>query len=252
MTREGLISARIQHVQYVVCFFFSRWVFQNTVHSPVNLFLKIIIMSKDLYKLLIGKLSMNLNTRWCWQTRLRSSSRFNYVGSKQASARKIICIYFGTIISTIHRDGEKTEDAPAILVYLNIRALNPSANVFVEYIHTENTKLMKAFAVGRDLQAFNTPAFMSGSVFTVSMLGKYTVLVFDETYLKPSLNGTQFLFARLDHLPVILSTTSRYYSPTSTLWCTSPSTSFGNNLPRTVTFTRFPITSASSFYWSWI
>ncbi|RUS26313.1 hypothetical protein BC938DRAFT_470928 [Jimgerdemannia flammicorona] len=72
----------------------------------------------------------------------------------------------------ILKDGEKTEDAPATLVYLNIRALNPSAHIFVEYIHTENTKLMKAFALGRDLQAFNTPAFMSGSVFTVSMLGE--------------------------------------------------------------------------------
>ncbi|RUS26314.1 hypothetical protein BC938DRAFT_470928 [Jimgerdemannia flammicorona] len=109
----------------------------------------------------------------------------------------------------ILKDGEKTEDAPATLVYLNIRALNPSAHIFVEYIHTENTKLMKAFALGRDLQAFNTPAFMSGSVFTVSML------VFDEDDVNSKLwfgsSFTLFLLVILNSQDSIIC--QSYYQP---------------------------------------
>ena len=43
----------------------------------------------------------------------------------------------------INRNGEKIEDAPAMLVFLNIKAMcQNEIDIFVEFVHTDNMKFM--------------------------------------------------------------------------------------------------------------
>ncbi len=66
-------------------------------------------------------------------------------------------IYFDylLIIYNFNRNGEKTEDASAMLVYLNIKAMcNTDIDVFVEFVHMDNMKFMSedASAIDNNMQ----------------------------------------------------------------------------------------------------
>lgn len=51
----------------------------------------------------------------------------------------------------IFRNGEKTEDASAMLVYLNIKAMcKVDIDVFVEFVHMDNMKFMSEDASAID------------------------------------------------------------------------------------------------------
>ncbi|CAG8494824.1 11032_t:CDS:10 [Ambispora leptoticha] len=76
-----------------------------------------------------------------------------------------------TDASRILRNGEKTEDAPAMLVFLNIKAMC-DIQVFVEFVYTDNMKFMSedTAAIDKEMQAHHSPAFMAGTCFSLSML----------------------------------------------------------------------------------
>ncbi len=55
----------------------------------------------------------------------------------------------------ILRNGEKTEDASAMLVFLNIKAMcNEDIDTFVEFVHTDNMKFMSedTAAIDKEIQ----------------------------------------------------------------------------------------------------
>ncbi|RIB30512.1 calcium-activated BK potassium channel alpha subunit-domain-containing protein [Gigaspora rosea] len=75
--------------------------------------------------------------------------------------------------SRLLRNGEKTEDASAMLVFLNIKAMcKQNIDVFVEFVHMDNMKFMSedASAIDKSMQAHHSPAFMAGTCFSLSML----------------------------------------------------------------------------------
>ncbi|CAG8668735.1 10618_t:CDS:10 [Dentiscutata erythropus] len=75
--------------------------------------------------------------------------------------------------SRLLRNGEKTEDASAMLVFLNIKAMcKENIDVFVEFVHMDNMKFMSedASAIDKSMQAHHSPAFMAGTCFSLSML----------------------------------------------------------------------------------
>ncbi|CAG8578815.1 11864_t:CDS:10, partial [Ambispora gerdemannii] len=76
-------------------------------------------------------------------------------------------------IDLFMQNGEKTEDAPAMLVFLNIKAMcGEKIQVFVEFVHTDNMKFMSedTAAIDKEMQAHHSPAFMAGTCFSLSML----------------------------------------------------------------------------------
>ncbi|CAJ0747413.1 10327_t:CDS:2 [Entrophospora sp. SA101] len=89
-------------------------------------------------------------------------------------------------------NGEKTEDAPAMLVYLNIKAMSieEDIDVIVEFVHTNNMKF-----VSEDTSAVidkNINAFMAGTCFSLSMLDSIICQSFYQPHLVAIIN--QLLF----------------------------------------------------------
>ncbi|CAG8590132.1 19125_t:CDS:2, partial [Racocetra fulgida] len=64
------------------------------------------------------------------------------------------------------------QDASAMLVFLNIKAMCKKIDVFVEFVHMDNMKFMSedASAIDKSMQAHHSPAFMAGTCFSLSML----------------------------------------------------------------------------------
>ena len=63
--------------------------------------------------------------------------------------------YISYMLFTIYRNGEKTEDASAMLVYLNIKAMcKADIDVFVEFVHMDNMKFMSedASAINKNMK----------------------------------------------------------------------------------------------------
>ncbi|CAB5366174.1 unnamed protein product [Rhizophagus irregularis] len=86
----------------------------------------------------------------------------------------------------ILRNGEKTEDASAMLVYLNIKAMcKVDIDVFVEFVHMDNMKFMSedASAIDKNMKAHHSPAFMAGTCFTLSMLDSIICQSFYQPHL---------------------------------------------------------------------
>ncbi|CAJ0906860.1 14939_t:CDS:10 [Entrophospora sp. SA101] len=69
---------------------------------------------------------------------------------------------------------QATEDAPAMLVYLNIKAMcnDKDVDIFVEFVHMDNMKFISedTSVINKNMQAHNSPAFMAGICFSLSML----------------------------------------------------------------------------------
>ncbi|KAL7746297.1 hypothetical protein RI367_008368 [Sorochytrium milnesiophthora] len=84
--------------------------------------------------------------------------------------------------------GEKTEDANAVMVVLNLKAVcPPSVFIVVEFVHNETMRFLTEFdAVGEISEesiAYNAPSFLAGNVFTVSMLDS----IIAQAYYNPHL-----------------------------------------------------------------
>nr|CAG8437611.1 8553_t:CDS:10 [Entrophospora candida] len=97
----------------------------------------------------------------------------------------------------ILKDGEKTEDAPAMLVYLNIKAMSieEDIDVIVEFVHTNNMKFVSedtSAVIDKNINAHNSPAFMAGTCFSLSMLDSIICQSFYQPHLVAIIN--QLLF----------------------------------------------------------
>ncbi|CAG8571541.1 15638_t:CDS:10 [Funneliformis caledonium] len=100
-------------------------------------------------------------------------------------------------------NGERTEDASAMLVYLNIKAMcNADIDVFVEFVHMDNMKFMSedASAIDKNMQAHHSPAFMAGTCFTLSMLDSIICQSFYQPHLVAIIHQLLFGAPPL-HLP---------------------------------------------------
>nr|CAG8574008.1 8880_t:CDS:10 [Entrophospora candida] len=104
----------------------------------------------------------------------------------------------------ILKDGEKTEDAPAMLVYLNIKAMSNEGDidVIVEFVHTNNMKFISedTSVIDKNMQAHNSPAFMAGTCFSLSMLDSIICQSFYQPHLVVIINQLLFGAPPL-HLP---------------------------------------------------
>ncbi|CAI2193066.1 2613_t:CDS:2, partial [Funneliformis geosporum] len=103
----------------------------------------------------------------------------------------------------ILRNGEKTEDASSMLVYLNIKAMcKADIDVFVEFVHMDNMKFMSedASAIDKNMRAHHSPAFMAGTCFTLSMLDSIICQSFYQPHLVAIIHQLLFGAPPL-HLP---------------------------------------------------
>ncbi|CAJ0650590.1 5537_t:CDS:10 [Entrophospora sp. SA101] len=104
----------------------------------------------------------------------------------------------------ILKDGEKTEDAPAMLVYLNIKAMSNEGDidVIVEFVHTNNMNFISedTSVIDKNMQAHNSPAFMAGTCFSLSMLDSIICQSFYQPHLVVIINQLLFGAPPL-HLP---------------------------------------------------
>ncbi|CAJ0749155.1 13426_t:CDS:2, partial [Entrophospora sp. SA101] len=99
----------------------------------------------------------------------------------------------------ILKDGEKTEDAPAMLVYLNIKAMSNEGDidVIVEFVHTNN---MNFISEDTSVIDKNMQAFMAGTCFSLSMLDSIICQSFYQPHLVVIINQLLFGAPPL-HLP---------------------------------------------------
>ncbi|KAG9298343.1 hypothetical protein G9A89_002831 [Geosiphon pyriformis] len=91
-----------------------------------------------------------------------------------------------TDATRILRNGEKTEDASAMLVFLNIKAMcQQNVEIFVEFVHMDNMKFMSedTAAIDKEMQAHHSPAFMAGTCFSLSMLDSIICQSFYQPHL---------------------------------------------------------------------
>lgn len=123
--------------------------------------------------------------------------------------------------SRVGSSAEKTDDASAVMVAYNIRKLNPDLFIVVEFVHSDNMKFVTQFDVAvaadyEDVLAYSTPSFMSGSVFTVSMLDG----IICQSYYNPHL--VTILKLLLWTAPAPIAATSEFTLPSPTRSTATP------------------------------
>ncbi|RHZ63872.1 hypothetical protein Glove_327g8 [Diversispora epigaea] len=103
----------------------------------------------------------------------------------------------------ILRNGEKTEDASSMLVFLNIKAMcKEDIDVFVEFVHMDNMKFMSedASSIDINMKPHHSPAFMAGTCFSLSMLDSIICQSFYQPHLVSIIHQMLFGAPPL-HLP---------------------------------------------------
>ncbi|CAG8693021.1 13843_t:CDS:2, partial [Acaulospora morrowiae] len=107
-----------------------------------------------------------------------------------------LCRYACTTLLNLHisnkvtscknRNGEKAEDASSMLVFLNIKAMcKEDIDVFVEFVHMDNMKFMSedTSTIDQNMQPHLSPAFMTGTCISLSMLDSIICQSFYQPHL---------------------------------------------------------------------